>query len=114
VHHPAGGENMARAAWFLAEYFRTGGGLPGPSYNHGVRGREDPVKAYFWFRVMVEQERLFDSAVEDAVNMGRLGASSVSRELYAQERQQVDARLERWRPDQVPPSPAQCLELPAG
>jgi len=114
VHHRHGGASVARAAWFLAEYFRTGGGLPGRRYNEGERQREDPVKAYFWFRVMAEQAGLFETAVEDAVNMGRLGGSSVARQLLEGERQRVDRRLERWSPGQVPASPERCLELPDG
>ena len=114
AHQPSGGESVTRAAWFLAEYFRTGGGLPGRRYNQGDRGQEDPVKAYFWFRVMAEQDRLYRESVADAVSMGRLGASSVARELREAERQRVEHRLERWRPGQAPGPPGHCLDLPAG
>ena len=63
---------------------------------------------------MGEQESLFQTVAEDAARMGRLGASSVARQLHEGERQQVERRLERWSPGQVPSSPEQCLELPDG
>ncbi len=112
AHQPAGGRPVVRALWVLAEYYRTGGGLPGRRYNQGRPDREDPVRAYFWFRLMADQAAHYEQVLEDGVRLGRLGSREVARQLYEGERQQVDRRLERWSPTPAPERPETCLELP--
>jgi len=112
AHAPEGGKAVTQALWLLAEYFRTGGGLPGRRYNDGDRSREDPVKAYFWFKVMAGQDRHYQQVVADAARLGRLGAGTVVKQLLDGEKQQVERRLESWSPARPPSSPERCLDLP--
>jgi hypothetical protein len=112
AHQPAGGREVVHALWFLAEYFRTGGGLPGERWNDGAREREDPVRAYFWFSLMAAQAEFYEQVLDEGVTLGRAGRHSVGRELYEGEKQQVERRLQRWEPDRIPGSAGTCLELP--
>jgi TPR repeat protein len=112
VHAPEGGRAVTQSLWLLAEYFRTGGGLPGRRYNDGDRSLEDPVKAYFWFKVMAGQKQYYDETVADAARLGRLGVGTLAKQLTPGERQSAQRRLETWSPAQRPESPARCLELP--
>ena len=43
AHHRSGGTQVMHAVWYLAEYFSTGGGVPGPGYNDGRPGDENPL-----------------------------------------------------------------------
>jgi TPR repeat protein len=112
AHHRRGGPEVLRAAWYLAEYFRTGGGLPGQRYNDGARSAENPIKAYFWFGVMAGQERYYARIVASARTLGELGMRRVGDQLYDGERQQVERALERWTPHDAPSGGERCLELP--
>jgi hypothetical protein len=113
ANHPEGGRPVMHAVWFLAEYFRTGGALPGSAgYRGGSREREDPIRAYFWFRVLERQAELYANVDGPSRRMGQVGAASVGRELYAQERAALDAAVARWRPRARFDAPAECLELP--
>ena len=112
AHHRRGGPEVLRAAWYLAEYFRTGGGLPGQRYNDGERGAENPIKAYFWFGVMAGQERYYARTVASARTLGELGMRRVGDQLYAGERQQVQRALARWTPLDAPSRGERCLDLP--
>lgn len=112
AHHRDGGPDVVRAQWYLAEYFRTGGGLPGQRYNDGDRAAEDPLKAYFWFGLMAAQPRLYARVEARAVTLGLVGMSQVARQLHEGERQQVARALERWTPGDTPPPGAACLHLP--
>ena len=114
AHHPEGGLGIMQAVWFLAEWFRTGGGIPGRHYNDGSRAREDPIRAYFWFSVMAAQERLFNQVHEDSVRLGKIGMTAVGGALYEEEIAAVGAAVNEWRPDRPAASPQQCLEIPAG
>jgi TPR repeat protein len=112
AHQPAGGRPVAEAVWLLAEYFRTGGGLPGWRYTEGRREREDPVRAHFWFRLLASQEAHYDEVVEDSLALGALGARTTGRELTEEERRLVQGRLARWRPLPVAAQRERCLRLP--
>lgn len=112
AHQSAGGPAVVRALWFLAEYHRTGGAVPGRGWSRGERGAENPLKAYFWYRVMAEQRRLYARVEPRARALGRMGAETAARELFEGERQLVERRLERWSPAETPASPRECLELP--
>jgi TPR repeat protein len=112
AHQPDGGRAVVEAVWLLAEYFRTGGGLPGWRYTEGRREREDPVRAYFWFRLLASQGTHYGEVVQDALPLGALGARTTGRELTEAERRAVEDRLARWRPLPVPAQRARCLRLP--
>ncbi len=112
AQQPAGGREVAHALWFLAEYFRTGGAVPGSGYRDGDPARENPLKALFWYRVMAGQKRYYQQVVSEAVRLGRLGAARVEKQLYASEVEQVTLRLTDWRPDPSLSDPKRCLSLP--
>ena len=112
AHQPAGGREVVHALWFLAEYFRTGGALPGSDYQAGELGKENPLKALFWFRLLALQGNYYQQVVAPGVRLGRLGAVSVTRQLLASEVQQVEAALARWRPGLAVDDAKQCLALP--
>jgi hypothetical protein len=103
---------VAEAVWLLAEYFRTGGGLPGWRYTEGRREREDPVRAHFWFLLLASQDAHYDEVVEDTLSLGALGARTTGRELTEAERRLVQDRLVRWRPLPVAADRERCLRLP--
>ncbi|MDX1513255.1 MAG: hypothetical protein R3174_05870 [Gammaproteobacteria bacterium] len=113
AHHPEGGLGIMQAVWFLAEWFRTGGGLPGRHYNDGNRASEDPIRAYFWFSVMAAQEKLFNEVHQDSVRLGKIGMTAVGSALYEEEIAALRVAVEKWRPDRPAESPQQCLEIPA-
>lgn len=112
AHHRAGGPDVLRAAWYLAEYFRTGGGLPGQRYNDGERAAENPIKAYFWFGVLAGQARYYARTDARARTLGELGMRRVGDQLYDGERQQVERALERWTPLDAASRSERCLDLP--
>ena len=112
VHHREGGRVVMRAAWSLAEFFRTGGALPGRRYQRGDRGREDPRRAYFWFSVMAGQSGRYAQEDEASRKLGRLGMRSVRRELFESEVEVLEAALEAWGPERRFDSPQRCLALP--
>lgn len=114
AHHAEGGRGIMQAVWYLAEWFRTGGGMPGRHYNDGSRADEDPIRAYFWFSVMAEQKSLYDSVHEDSVRLGKIGRTAVGSVLFEKEKTEIGAALSSWRPSDPAPSPEQCLELPRG
>ena len=103
-----------QAVWYLAEWFRTGGGIPGRHYNDGKRADEDPIRAYFWFSVLAEQKALYESVDEDSVRLGKIGRTAVGSVLFEQEKAEIGEALSRWGPKQPVSSPEQCLELPQG
>ena len=112
VHHASGGEQTGRALWFLATYFRTGGGVPGGE-RRGERARADPIRAYFWFSVQAEQSRLFETALPESELLGRLGRAEIAPLLYPEERARVDEAVRRWTPARPVASGRACLALPA-
>lgn len=114
AHHPEGGRGVMQAVWFLAEWFRTGGGIPGRHYNDGRRADEDPIRAYFWFSVMAMQKELFRQVHEDSVRLGKIGMTAVGSALYDDEIAAIGAAVNDWRPDKPVASPQRCLEIPAG
>lgn len=114
AHHAEGGRGIMQAVWFLAEWFRTGGGMPGRHYNDGNRADEDPIRAYFWFSVMAQQQRFYQSVHEDAVRLGKIGRTAVGSVLFEKEKTEIDEALSHWQPDQPALSPEQCLGLPQG
>jgi len=114
AHHGEGGERVIRAVWHLAEYFRTGGGVPGAGYRRGRREREDPVRAYFWFAVMARQETYYDQVEGGSTTLGKMGVNAMSRLLFPEERAALEKALERWRADRFTAGGAQCLALPTG
>ena len=113
AHHPQGGDVILRAVWYLGEYFRTGGGLPG-RYAEGRREKEDPLRAYFWFGVLARSDALYTHGATGVARVGRLGMGTVGRELYPEEKRLLDAAVARWRPIRSPGSGAECLALPDG
>ena len=114
AHHVAGGKGIMNAAWLLAEYFRTGGGVPGSHYNAGSIGQEDPYRAYFWFSVLASQARLYHQVHQDSARLGELGMSVVGRVLYPQEKTMLAEVLENWRPEPFAGDPDDCLRQPPG
>ena len=114
AHHPEGGRGIMQAIWYLAEWFRTGGGMPGRHYNDGNRADEDPIRAYFWFSVMAEQKRLYESVHEDSVRLGKIGRTAVGSVLFDEEKSEIVAALAGWQPSRPARSPEQCLQLPRG
>ena len=112
AHQPSGGRAVMRALWFLAEYFRTGGGLPGRRYTEGTAELRDPLKAYFWYQVMTRQAELYDRAPAEALKLGQIGSDSAARELYESEKQQVMRSLQHWSPSEPVSSAQACLNLP--
>ena len=113
AHHPEGGRGVMQAVWFLAEWFRTGGGIPGKHYNDGIRANEDPIRAYFWFSVMAMQKDLFNQIHEDSVRLGKIGMTAVGSALFEEEIAAIGAAVKRWRPDRPAESPKRCLRIPA-
>ena len=114
AHQPRGGPAVMHAVWFLAEYFRTGGGVPGRAYNAGRRGDENPLRAYFWFSIMAGQDALYETVDERSVILGKIGVNAVGGVLYAGERIAIEEALKGWRPAQPVDSAAACLALPEG
>lgn len=114
AHHAGGGPEVMHAVWYLAEYFRTGGGVPGPAYTRGRREDENPLKAYFWFTVMAEQEAHYDSVDARSVILGRIGVNAVGGALFPEERAALAAAVRAWRPDRPVASAETCLALPEG
>ena len=114
AHHRAGGPEVMHAVWFLAEYFRTGGGVPGSGYRRGRREQEDPRKAYFWFTVMASQADLYDSVDAPSELLGRIGINAVGGVLFAEERAALEAAVRGWRPERPVADPETCLALPDG
>ena len=114
AHHPEGGRGIMQAVWYLAEWFRTGGGMPGRHYNDGNRADEDPIRAYFWFSVMAEQKSLYESVHEDSVRLGKIGRTAVGSVLFEKEKSEIVEAVAGWQPSRPAPSPEQCLELPRG
>jgi len=114
AHHREGGRGVMQAVWFLAEWFRTGGGIPGRHYNDGRRADEDPIRAYFWFSVMAMQKELFRQVHEDSVRLGKIGMTAVGGVLYDDEILAIGAAVNDWRPDKPVASPQRCLKIPAG
>ena len=114
AHHAQGGAQVMHAVWFLAEYFRTGGGLPGPSYGDGRPEDENPLRAYFWFSVMAGQSGLFERVDEHSAILGKIGVNAVAGVLFDEEKASVQAALRRWRPGRPVASADACLMLPEG
>lgn len=114
AHDPVGGPEVMRAVWYLAEYFRTGGAVPGPGYNEGRPEDENPLKAYFWFVIMAGQEGLYDTVDARSVMLGEIGINAVGRVLFPEEKEAVASAARSWRPNRPVASPAACLALPEG
>ncbi len=114
AHHPQGGPEVMHAVWFLAEYFRTGGDVPGPAYNAGRREDENPLRAYFWFSIMAGQQGLFDTVDDRSVILGKIGVNVVGGVLFAHEKAALENAVQRWRPTRRVASGDACLALPDG
>jgi TPR repeat protein len=114
AHQRSGGPEVMHAVWFLAEYFRTGGGVPGPRYNDGRSEAENPLRAYFWFSVMAGQQELYETVDARSVILGKIGVNTVGGVLLAEEKIALGEALERWRPTRPVDSPEACLALPDG
>jgi len=114
AHQPLGGAAVMHAVWFLAEYFRTGGGVPGPAYNAGRPEYENPLRAYFWFSVMAGQEDLYETLDDASVILGKIGANAVAGVLFTEEKTAIDEALKEWRPARPVDSADACLALPEG
>jgi len=114
AHQPRGGPVVMHAVWFLAEYFRTGGGLPGPTYNDGRPEDENPLRAYFWFSVMAGQQRLYDTVDDRSVILGKIGVNALGGALFETEKAALAEALTRWRPTRPVDSGDACLSLPDG
>ncbi|MCH9675450.1 MAG: hypothetical protein K0U93_28695 [Gammaproteobacteria bacterium] len=111
AHQPRGGRLVMRAVWFLAEYFRTGGGLPGRRYNDGTPALQNPLRAYFWYQVMARQAELYQITRDEALKVGRLGSASVERELTIEEQKQVAHDVRRWSSRGPEQAAKTCLNL---
>jgi len=112
AHYRQGGQGVMHAVWILAEWFRTGGGVPGQGYNDGKPENEDPLRAYFWFSVMAQQDDLYEEADDKSVRLGKIGMTRVGRVLYDEEKTALSAAVSRWRPAQPASTPRRCLETP--
>jgi TPR repeat protein len=112
AHHRRGGQGVMRAVWILAEWFRTGGGVPGQRYNEGKPENEDPLRAYFWFSVMAQQKDLYEEVYDNSVLLGKIGMTRVGRVLYEEEKTALGAAVSRWRPTRSVSTPGRCLEIP--
>lgn len=113
AHHAEGGPRVARALWYLATYFRTGGGYPGAQHL-GDPAREDPIRAYFWYALQARQAALFERGERASILLGRMGRDAEARMLIQDEAARVDAAVARWKPDRAVASGAACLALPEG
>lgn len=113
AHHRSGGTQVMHAVWYLAEYFRTGGGVPGPGYNDGRPADENPLRAYFWFSVLAGQGALYDTLDERSRVLGKIGMNAVGGELFDHEKAALGRALSRWHPAR-PVDSAACLSLPEG
>ena len=114
AHQPEGGRKVVRAAWLLAEYFRTGGGLPSKRYQHKSREHEDPYRAYFWFEVLARQKDYYRQVYQEGEKLGNIGRFVMARQLNKAEIDQVKFFLQQWQPREPVTSLEQCLALPRG
>ena len=114
AHTPSGGRPVMRAAWLLAEYFRTGGGVPSRHYLDGDPARIDPMRAYFWFSVMANQSALYADIDADSVTLGKIGMNAMGRELYDEEKAGLARAVSAWSPARTVASGPACLALPDG
>jgi hypothetical protein len=114
AHQPQGGRLVSRALWMLAEYFRTGGGLPSKRYKGKIRENEDPYRAYFWFEIMARQKNYFQEIYQDGEKLGNIGRYIVARQLEEAEIDQIKHFLQQWEPHEPVASLESCLALPQG
>jgi hypothetical protein len=114
AHQPQGGRLVSRALWMLAEYFRTGGGLPSKRYKGKSRKNEDPYRAYFWFEIMARQKNYFQEIYQDGEKLGNIGRYIVARQLEEAEIDQIKHYLQQWEPHEPVASLESCLALPQG
>jgi len=114
AHQPQGGRMVSRAVWLLAEYFRTGGGLPSYRYKGKRRENEDPYRAYFWFEILARQKNYYQQVYQDGEKLGNIGRYIMARQLTEAEIDQIKSFLERWEPQEPVVSLENCLALPRG
>ncbi len=114
AHQPQGGRMVMRAVWLLAEYFRTGGGLPDKLYKNKHRENEDPYRAYFWFQVLAHQKDYYQQVHQDGEKLGNIGRFVMARQLDAAEIDQLEHYLKQWEPHEPLVSLEDCLRLPQG
>ena len=114
AHQPEGGRTVVRAVWLLAEYFRTGGGLPSKRYKQKRRENEDPYRAYFWFEVLARQKDYYQHVYPDGEKLGNIGRFVMARQLDESEIDQINFYLKQWEPHEPVVSLDQCLALPQG
>ena len=114
AHQPEGGRMVSRALWMLAEYFRTGGGLPSKRYKGKSRENEDPYRAYFWFEVLARQKNYYQQVYQDGEKLGNIGRYIVARQLEEAEIDQIKHFLKQWEPHEPLASLDGCLALPQG
>ena len=114
AHQPRGGRMVSRAVWLLAEYFRTGGGLPSYRYKGKRRENEDPYRAYFWFEVLARQKTYYQEVYQDGEKLGNIGRFVMARQLEEAEIDQIKYFLEQWEPHEPIDSLESCLALPQG
>ncbi len=114
AHQPQGGRLVSRALWMLAEYFRTGGGLPSKRYKGKSREHEDPYRAYFWFQIMAQQKNYFQEVYQDGEKLGNIGRYIVATQLEEAEIDQIKHYLQGWEAKGPMESIESCLALPQG
>ncbi len=114
AHQPQGGRIVSRALWLLAEYFRTGGGIPDKRYKNKRRENEDPYRAYFWFEILARQKDYYQQVFPDGQKLGNLGRYVVARQLMEAEIDRVKQYLGQWEPRKSLVSLEKCLALPQG
>ena len=112
AHQPQGGREVMEGVWLLAEWFRTGGGLPSGHYRNADPDREDPLRAYFWYGVLATQAAYYEQTDRNSALLGRLGRNSMVRMLLPPERRQLDAALKQWQPDGSDLTLTDCLMIP--
>jgi len=114
AHQPQGGRMVSRAVWLLAEYFRTGGGLPDKRYKQQQREHEDPYRAYFWFQILAQQKIYYQQVYADGEKLGNLGRFVMARQLNKAEIDQIKQYLKQWEPHEPLAALDTCLALPQG
>ncbi|MGI9334709.1 MAG: hypothetical protein ACR2RL_16325 [Gammaproteobacteria bacterium] len=113
AYHREGGELIMTGIWRLAEYLRTGGGVPGHGYAERDAAREDPIRALFWFQVLAQQSRWYLDVDTSSQRIGSLGVRRLTDQLFPVELERVAAALEHFDPARPPPD-SSCLKAPAG
>ena len=92
----------------------AGGGVPGYGYARRDPAREDPIRALYWYELLANQSRWFDSVDANSQRVGRLAAKRLRGDLFEAERARVATALAAFDATRAPPVNASCLRTPRG